>query len=324
MSLYQILELQPSASINDIKKSYRRLAKIYHPDKNKSKESIVKFQQINSAYDILINDKSRQEYLSLNSESKTMFQEFLEKIFANNLNSSHLEAFGIKLNGKDLEYLNQNFYQAINSLNLIEIINFFKSGYIPKKDFEFNNLCSDSEIDSWGVDDPFYFFNLPLEMQKHNSKSLRINLNITIEDILSNSKKTITLKRQINKKFINTNFEFNCKSPLIIFNGGGDIEDDTNGDLIVKLTLPENYDWHEDLIIYQHNITLFQYVYGVDFSFKIGNKELKYNNWVPSREGNIIFIEDLLKEYNKNFSIKFILSYNDNEDKKMILNNYFN
>ena len=75
MNLYEILELEPSASIYDIKKSYRILAKKYHPDKNKN--SIAKFHDITSAYEILSDDKSRKEYLMLNTTSKNMFQDFL-------------------------------------------------------------------------------------------------------------------------------------------------------------------------------------------------------------------------------------------------------
>ena len=78
MSLYQILELEQSASIEDIKRNYRRLAKKYHPDKSKDPASVSKFEKINSAYEILSDDKSRQEYLMLNSEGKTQFQSFLE------------------------------------------------------------------------------------------------------------------------------------------------------------------------------------------------------------------------------------------------------
>ena len=324
MSLYQILELESSASINDIKKSYRRLAKKYHPDKNKDKESILKFQKINSAYEILSNDKSRKEYLMLNTDNKSLFQEFLEKIFANKLKSENLETFGINLSKEDYCYLEHNLYQVINSLNLKEIMKFFKSGEFPKKDYDFNSICSDSDVNAWGVEDPFYFYDLPFEIQKHNSASLRISLNVTLDEVLTNSKKSITLKRQIDNRFLNTSFEFYIKSPWIFFSGGGDSNNEEIGDLIIKLNLPENFEWHEDLIIYQHNISLFEYVYGVNLNLQIGNKKIEYENWVPSREGNVIFINDVLQDYKKNFSIKFLLNYQDNENKKNLLKNYFN
>ena len=37
MNLYKVLEINETASLEDIKRSYRRLARKYHPDKNISK-----------------------------------------------------------------------------------------------------------------------------------------------------------------------------------------------------------------------------------------------------------------------------------------------
>lgn len=324
MSLYNILELEPSASVEDIKKNYRRLAKKYHPDKSKSTDSINRFHQINSAYEILLDDKSRKDYLMLDKENKTMFQEFLEKMFNNNLKTENLKEFGINLTKKDYNYLNDNFYNVINSLNFKEIIKFFKSGEFPKKDFDFKNICSDSEVNSWGAEESLHFFDLPFEMQKHNSLSLKISLDVTLEDLLLKKSKNILIKRQIGKEFVNTNFNFKVESPWIVFSGGGDSNYDDFGDLVIKLNLPENYDWHEDLIIYQYKLSLYEYVYGLTIKFNVGNNLIEFEDWVPSREGNIIFVKDVLKDYNMNLSIKLVLNYEDNESKKNILQNYFN
>lgn len=48
-----ILELEPGATKNDIKKAYRRLSKIYHPDLNKSPEAHQKFIELTEAYTFL-------------------------------------------------------------------------------------------------------------------------------------------------------------------------------------------------------------------------------------------------------------------------------
>lgn len=324
MSLYQILELEQSATLEDIKRNYRGLAKKYHPDKNKDPASISKFEQITSAYEILSDDKNRKEYLMLNTEGKSKFQSFLEKIFNNNLKTEELKSFGIDLNQNDYDYLQVNFYDVMNRLNLTEIINFFKSGEFPRKEYEFNNLCSDSDVNNWGTGDAFYFDSLPVELQKHNPMTLRINLDIKLEELLSKGKKNLTLKRDINGKFKNTNFEFSYKTPWVVFSGGGDLKGDNIGDLIIKLTLPECYDWQENLIIYQHHISLYEYVYGADIHFQIGDKKIEYNCWVPSREGNIIFVDNILKDYNQNFSIKLILNYEDDQNKKTVLKKFFN
>ena len=61
-SLYDTLEVSESASQDDIKKSYRKLARKYHPDVNKQKEAEEKFKEINAAYEILSDPQKRAQY----------------------------------------------------------------------------------------------------------------------------------------------------------------------------------------------------------------------------------------------------------------------
>ena len=60
MTLYEILEVKETASEREIKRSYRRLVKIYHPDKSTGDSK--KFSEIQSAYENLIDQRRRQEY----------------------------------------------------------------------------------------------------------------------------------------------------------------------------------------------------------------------------------------------------------------------
>ena len=60
---YATLEVERSASDDDIKQSYRRLAMQYHPDKNAgSKESEEKFKELSEAYDVLRDPQKRAAY----------------------------------------------------------------------------------------------------------------------------------------------------------------------------------------------------------------------------------------------------------------------
>ena len=61
-SLYETLEVSPNATNDEIKKSYRRLARKYHPDINKEKDAEEKFKEINAAYEILSDEKKRKQY----------------------------------------------------------------------------------------------------------------------------------------------------------------------------------------------------------------------------------------------------------------------
>ena len=60
---YKILGVEKSASENDIKKAYRKLARKYHPDLNPDNKSAhQKFQQLNEAHEVLSNPEKRKKY----------------------------------------------------------------------------------------------------------------------------------------------------------------------------------------------------------------------------------------------------------------------
>ena len=59
---YSILGVEKGASEDEIKSSYRRLAKKYHPDLNKTEEAANKFKEINEAYEVLGDSKNRANY----------------------------------------------------------------------------------------------------------------------------------------------------------------------------------------------------------------------------------------------------------------------
>ena len=67
---YKILGIDPSSSKSDIKAAYRKLAKKYHPDRNKSKEAHEIFINVNEAYAYLIDDKVKRVNIS-NTKEKT-------------------------------------------------------------------------------------------------------------------------------------------------------------------------------------------------------------------------------------------------------------
>lgn len=59
---YDVLGLQKSASKQDIKKAYRKLAKEYHPDRNKASDAEQKFKEVQEAYEVLSDDQKRSAY----------------------------------------------------------------------------------------------------------------------------------------------------------------------------------------------------------------------------------------------------------------------
>lgn len=60
---YDLLDVPRDAHVSTIKKSYRRLARIYHPDKNPGdKKKEIKFKDISQAYEVLSDKQKREVY----------------------------------------------------------------------------------------------------------------------------------------------------------------------------------------------------------------------------------------------------------------------
>lgn len=86
---YKILGLEQGASLEDVKKSYRSLAKIWHPDINKSDGASLKFSEIKQAYEKII------ENFKESTEESTKWKEYEWKTWTDD--------FGGRINYHDIE-----------------------------------------------------------------------------------------------------------------------------------------------------------------------------------------------------------------------------
>ena len=59
---YSVLDVKPTATLEEIKKAYKKKALQFHPDKNPEAEAEEKFKQIAEAYEVLSDGDKKQKY----------------------------------------------------------------------------------------------------------------------------------------------------------------------------------------------------------------------------------------------------------------------
>ena len=103
------------------------------------------------------------------------------------------------------------------------------------------------------------------------------------------------------------------------------------GNLIIKLNLPNNLLWTQNLILIQQPMTLYEMIYGLDLHLDLGeDKRIHINDWVPSRDGYLIEVLDNqnqiksnIKLSSHNIAIKLYLDYESTPEKEELLKQYF-
>jgi len=104
MDYYKILGVDKNASIDEIKKSYKKLALKWHPDKNPNnfEEAEKKFKEISRAYEVLSNSEKRTQYdFTGNTESfiftnpEDIFQSFFASFISSDFFGDNGKFFSI-------------------------------------------------------------------------------------------------------------------------------------------------------------------------------------------------------------------------------------
>ena len=284
---YKNLGLEIGASKDDIKKTYRKLAKQFHPDKSNLND-YQDFIKITESYNRLIN---------------------LEEIDIDNEYKSD-EDFKIYL----------NMY--------IEIIkNLFK--YLCEKKEEYKKYKENQR-----------------KQNIEKTKDITINLNINIEQIFNNEVIKVTvkvLKKKNNQLYLDKEDVYisllNYKYEYIFKDLGDEDLEKKRGDIIIKINvIDKNLELDNYDIIYNLNISLYEYLYGIKRIIKYFDDEITLNETLNINNNKITkiyenkgikYLDDDEIKYG-NLVIKFNINYKFNQNYKssVILKNliekYFN
>lgn len=78
---YAILGVSEKASYHEIKRSYRKLARKYHPDRNRSAQGDDMIKKINAAFEVLSDEQKRTEYDRADALASVLYQPEPEERF---------------------------------------------------------------------------------------------------------------------------------------------------------------------------------------------------------------------------------------------------
>lgn len=292
-NFYNILNVDKNASQDEIRKAFRKLSLKYHPDRNNSYDSESIFKELNTAYEVLGDEKKRNDYDKLhNKHSKNisqissqglqqflgnysnLFQNFSPQHFINIADSddNNIEEFINEINNEAVKVMNdvvQNLQHNNNGFdnNSFNIFGFPSRQHIPQMNVHSIQRTTQRQIETIHITQ-----NITLE-EVFNGTTLSISY---LRKIITNNKET---QETINKS-INIDPGIDTKIPIILDNQGHQNENHTGNVEITLNELPHSIYKRNNLhLIMEKTISLKEALTGFSITFQhINDKQYTLQN----------------------------------------------
>ena len=248
---YEILGLGKDASQEEIKKTYKKLAKKYHPDRNQNdKTSEEKFKEINEAYEVLGDPEKRKKYDALGS----------------NMNFNNNYDFNPSDFGFDFRSTSQGNYSDFGSGDFSDFFNMFFGGR------GFDNIWGDFGNGNSSYGD--------FRQNSSRNDDIESELEIDILEGLKGSEKRVKLSTEEGEKTINIKIPKGVKSgSKIKLKGQGRLNPYSGGrgNLYITLKLKNNSKFSiEGLNLYKEiKVTPWEAALGKEISVKTLDETVK-------------------------------------------------
>lgn len=243
--LYNILELDKNCTLDDIKRSYRKLALKYHPDKCDDINSNDKFIDIQSAYQILSNPFERKRYDALNNSQKIEIYDSL-KIYIK------------KKIPKFDDYIKLFFDDEINLKNYVERMDLLAIyNHIMEKipNIDFPEIISE-----------------PI-----NNINICGRLSTTFEERYQDKYRKIQVNRRTKGPNI---YCIPLRESKVILQGEGEYDrlNNIHGDIVIEIEVDDekivDFIQMNNDIYYIKYISLYEYLYGGEFELEYIDKSI--------------------------------------------------
>lgn len=256
-NLYDILGVDSKSSQEDIKKSYRKLAIKYHPDKNQDVNAEETFKKINNAYAVLSDPQKRRNYdmgipdgidFGGNFDPFSIFNKFfanqdmdsfINGFFSSQSQNPFMGNFDDILGGPDIKFSIHTFTEmptGTDNINFFDILNKTKNNLHNVMNKNRDNTQVKVKKD---------------KIKQKKFENIEKKINVNIEDIIASKPKKIKFVKYILNKDVawkqeEVKHQFNLEPDLgknvYTFEGQGHYNYNYSepGDLIIKIQLYNN------------------------------------------------------------------------------------